>query len=522
MRIGFAVLYAWRPHVEHAYFLASLAERSGHLAFHLSCQADLPSCYTRELRGRPAWQECLACRAGSIGSFTGSRVASIGAQAGADDAVAPREWAQSSASTLGRFESAADYAEPAFAAYVDRLAPAVERTYRAARAWIRENRLDAVCVFNGRMDATRGVLEAARSLGVRVISMERTWFSHGLQLYPEESCLGLRSVHRLVREWRDRPLTEWQARTAAGYPAARFLRLNATEWRAYNVDARAAAWPVAGARRRILLIPSSLNEVWGHPDWASAWPDPLAAYDALIERFGLQPSDLVLRCHPNWAERIGRQGGERSERHYLQWAEARGIHGIASADTASTLGLIEQCEAIVVAGGSAALEAGMLGKQVIGIAPSTYQEAGLRDDASSPAALATLRLQAELPADELAARRTRVARQTLRFAYTMIHRIPQYVNEVRAETTTRFRYDPDTDPARFIELLRSGVLQPDDADFAADEAAEDAVLQQVAEGRWERLAQAPATPPRERVAIRRRLLFRPVDAVRERMPLGDR
>lgn len=524
MRIGFATVYAWRPHVEHAYFLASLAERAGHLAFHLACDADLSNCYSREMRDRPAWQECLQCRAGSIRSYTGTRVAAIGARPSAvgDSARVDPAWAHSSASTLGRFESADDYASLEFHELADRLAAPVSHAFEAARAWIRAERLDAVCVFNGRMDVTRAILEAARSLGVRVLSMERSWFSHGLQLYPEESCLGLRSVHRLVGEWRDKALTERQARIAATYPAARFLRLNATEWRAYNVGARAASWPMASARRRILLIPSSLNEVWGHPDWASAWPDPLAAYDALIARFGLQPDDLVLRCHPNWAERIGRQGGERSERHYLQWAEARGIHAVPSNDTSSTLGLIEQCEAIVVANGSAALEAGMLGKQVIGIAPAIYQEAGLRDDATSPAALATLRLHAELPADELAARRRRIARQTLRFAYTMIHRIPQYVNEVRAETTTRFRYDPDSDPARFIELLRSGVLQSDDAEFAADEAAEDAVLQQVTEGRWELLAQPPTAPARERVAIRRRLLFRPVDIVRELMPLGDR
>jgi hypothetical protein len=521
-RIGFAVLYAWRPHVEHAHFLASIAEQGGHVAFHLACDADLPNCYTHQLRDRPHWQECLKCRAGAIRSYTGTRVSAIGDYLGQDDAVAEREWAYSSASTLGRFESAEEYASPAFRELVDRLLPAVERAYRAARAWIRAQRLDAVCVFNGRMDATRGILEAARSLGVRVISMERTWFSHGLQLYPEESCLGLRSVDRLVGEWRDRPLTERQARAAASYPASRFLRRNTTEWRAYNVDGKAAAWPVTGGRRRILLIPSSVNEVWGHPDWKSGWSDPLAAYDALVAQLGLQPADLLLRCHPNWAENIGHQGGERSERHYLQWARSRGVAAIASGEKTSTLGLIEQCDAIVVAGGSAALEAGMLGKQVIGIAPSTYQEAGLRDAATDPASLAQLRLHDTLPEAERGARARRIARQTLRFAYTMIHRVPQYVDEVRAETTTRFRYDMGADPARFIELIRTGVLQPDDADFAADERAEDDVLRCVAEGCWEELAQPPELPLRKRVPIRRRLIFRSVDLVRDRMPLGDR
>lgn len=522
MRIGYTSMYAWRPHVEHLFFLSDLAERAGHDSFYLACDADLPTCYSRQSRDRAAWLECLLCRAGGVRSYTGANVDSIGRLAGLDDGVAQREWAHSSASTLGRFESNEDYASDEFTRRVDALMPAVQLAYRAARAWIRERRLDVVCAFNGRMDVTRAVFEAARSLGVRFVSVERTWFSDGLQLYPDESCMGLHSVHRLMREWRERPLTQAQALRAASYGARRFLRNNTSEWRAYNVDAQRLDWPVAGARHRILLIPSSRNEVWGHADWDSGWADPLEAYDALIDHLGLQPSDLLLRCHPNWAENIGSQGGEYAERHYTRWAQRRGVMCIAARDKASTLGLIEQCDAIVVANGSAALEAGMLGKQVIGVAPAIYQEASLRDDAASPAALAALRLHAELPANELATRRRRIARQTLRFAYTMIHRIPQYVNEVRAETTTRFRYNPDTDPARFIELLRTGVLQPDDAEWAPDEAAEDAVLRQVAEGRWDLLAQAPAAPAREGVAIRRRLLFRPVDTVRERMPLGDR
>jgi hypothetical protein len=182
MRIGFATIYAWRPHVEHAYFLARLAEKAGHEAFFLTCDADLPACYTREMRDRPAWRECLECRAGGLRSYTRRNVSSLGDCVAGDTAEAPVEWVHSSASTLGRFESAADYASPAFERIAERLLPAVQLSYRAARAWIRRERLDAVCVFNGRMDATRAILEAARSLGVRVVSLERTWFGDGLQI----------------------------------------------------------------------------------------------------------------------------------------------------------------------------------------------------------------------------------------------------------------------------------------------------------------------------------------------------
>lgn len=521
LRVGFATIYAWRPHVEQMAFLARLAQRAGHTACFLSCDGDLPACYTRELRGRPAWQECVLCRIGGVRSYASRDVASIGACASRDAAPADPAWAVSSASTLGRHESDADFASDEFRATVERLAPAVERSYRAARAWIREQRLDAVCVFNGRMDATRAVFEAARSLGVRVLSIERTWFGDGLQILPDESCLGLGSVHRLVREWRERPLTRPQALRAASYVARRFLRRNDKEWRAFNVEAEARPWPSPGGRRRLLLIPSSRGEVWGHPDWETDWPDPLRAYEALMAHLGLEPADLVLRCHPNWAQRIGRQGGERAERFYADWATRRGIAVIGSADRTSTLELIRQSEGIVVANGSAALEAGLLGKQVIAFAPSTYQEAGFRDSMATPEALRALRLHADLPPDELVRRRDDIARRTLRFAYCVTHRIPQYTREVRADSTTRYRYAPQADPARFDALLRGGELRADDDGCADGPAGEDGVLRQIAANDWQGILDAVPSEPAVLEPIARRLAFRPVDAVRPIMPVGD-
>jgi len=521
LRIGFATIYSWRPHVEHAHFLAQLARRAGHETFFLTCDSDLPTCYTRELRDRPAWRECLQCRAGGVRSYTRRNVSTIGRCAQRDATAAPSKLAWSSASTLGRFESNADYASVEFTALAKRLHPAAQLGFQAARAWICEQGLDAVCVFNGRMDVTRGIFEAAKSLGVRVVTLERTWFSHGLQIYPEETCMGLNSVHRLIGQWRDEPLTRRQAVLGASLAARRFLRRNSTEWRAYNLQAKQADWPVEGGRRRILLIPSSRNEVWSQPDWESGWSDPLEAYDAVIDHLGLLPQDLVLRCHPNWSEKIGRRGGEHSERHYGDWARRRGIHTIASADTASTLALIEHCDAIVVANGSAALEAGMLGKQVIAIAPSIYQEAGFRDAVMSPEQVPTLRLQAALGADTQATRSRLVSRLTLRFAYNMVHRVPQYTRFVRAETTTRFKYDLSADPQRFIDLLHSGELRADDEHSARTTQEEDEVLQCIERREWQRLLDQLEPEPDVRERMRRRWLYWPVDAIGQRLPIGD-
>jgi len=71
-----------------------------------------------------------------VRSYTGDDVSSIGSLA--TPSMPPleqaRDWAKSSASTLGRFESAADYESAEFAALRDRLAPSVQRAYTAANS----------------------------------------------------------------------------------------------------------------------------------------------------------------------------------------------------------------------------------------------------------------------------------------------------------------------------------------------------------------------------------------------------
>lgn len=524
MRIGFASIYSWRPHVEHLYFLATLAREAGQQCFFLTCDGDLPTCYTREIRDyRPGWQECLACRIGGVRSFVGKDVSAIGKLQGAD--LAPEEvieWCRSSASTLGRFESDADFDSPAFSRLVDRLEPATRKTYNAAREWIGREHLDAVCVFNGRMDATRAIIEAARDSNVRFVSLERTWLGDGLQLLPDESCLGLKSIHAMVRQWRERPLTKEQAQAAASYAAARFMRSNQKEWRAYNTQAQAVGWPASGGTHRILLLPSSRNEVWGHEDWQSNWSEPTAAYDAIIAKLALRPADLVLRCHPNWGEKIGKSDGSMPERYYTEWARRHGIHVIESVSTNSTLGLIEQCDAIVVAGGTAALEAGILGKQIILTDPAMYQEAGFATDASSPEHVDHLALTKAMDAVTQVSIGRETARRSLRFCYTMAGRAAQYSRFVKAKSGAHYDYLSGADPHRLIELLRTGLLMPDDDRWASHTGDEDAVLASIDERNWSELLAVPRSESESRRTVHRRLPFRPLDRIRDLMPIGDR
>lgn len=525
MRIGYSSIYSWRPHAEHLQYLAGLARQGGHDSFYLTCDADLPTCYTREQRpGRSRLAHCARCRAGGMRSYARTGVTSIGELTDATSTafVDARPWALSSASTLGRFESNSDFTSRNFDVLAERLEPAARMAYFAALRWIEKERLDAICLFNGRMDATRGILEASRAAGIRCITVERTWFGDGLHLVPDVNCLGLNEINRIVLGWREKPLSREQAQRAASHIASRFLRRNTKEWRAYNVGAKVAPWPATGARARVLLTPGSRNEVWGHPDWADEWPERTSAIDAVMDQLNLGPKDVVLRCHPNWGENIGNISGHHSERYYTDWAKSRGIHVIPSQDSTSTLGLIESADAVVVGGGSAALEAAILGKQVIAVSPSIYHEAGFQSDAYTPAQVRDLVLNVHSNESDRMLTSGRISRQALRFCYSMVYRVAQFVEFVRCVTTTKYEYFDGANPERLIDLIRRGELAPDNDAFAQNESEEDGVLATIRAHQWDQLYSdlSPVKGGLQRV-VRRRWAYRAVDGIRAAFPRGD-
>lgn len=474
--------------MEHCYFLATLAQKAGHETYFLQCNRDLARCYNHELKSGSKWLQCQKCKLGNLGSFTKNNITRIGDFGSEKDHLQSfnDEWVFSSASTLGRFESNHDYHTKDFSDITKRLIDSCFRTYSSARQWIKNNQLNAVCVFNGRIDHTRAVFEAAKAEGVRVVSIERPWFSRGIQMYPEEHCLGLQAVHRIVGDWKSRPLSKDQAFAAASYAAKRFLRMNSDEWRAYNTNAVEQQWPLESKGARILILPSSRNEIWGHPDWASAWSEPTAGFDAVLDKLGVSMGQVVVRCHPNWSERIGKANGDKIDNYYNQWAKRRGILTISRDDKANTLNLIKQADIILLGNGSAAFEAGVLRKTIVATGPSPYLRAGFTLNVHDKESLDAMPDASGLLTKNSGEKRE-TARQALRYIYTMTHRIPQYVDAVVPETTTEIQFDMNTNPARFINLLTDGNLQADDETYGQDQAGENQVLDLIANQSWAEL-----------------------------------
>jgi hypothetical protein len=423
--------------------------------------------------------------------------------------------ALSSAKTIFRTESAGDIELESFKQLHARLASAAQRAYASARNWIEKRKLDGLLIFNGRMDATRALLEAARDLGIPAITVERTWFSDGLLLVANDGPLDLKQHHRLNQAFRDTPLIESQAVRAAQRMVSRVRRTNDSEWRAFNKNARSVPWPAGSRGMKILILPSSRNEVDGHPDWKSGWSDFGQALDLVMERLRADRRSTVVRCHPLWGQRIGARTGELSERYYSSWGKRRDVCVLPSTDKSDTLSLIAQADLVIVNGGSAVFEASALGKPSITLCPATYSEAGFCGKAFSPAMLSDCDHALSLPSRE-------IIKRGLRYGYTHNYRHSQFTRYVRAISPVKFRYFEGGDASRIVDLFKTGKLSPDDEEVATDEAGEREICDMIAEQQWAQLGSRAVDDFSEApLAIQRRPLLRWLDPVRNLSARGD-
>lgn len=516
MKIGMVNMFSFRPHVEHLMFLAKVLEGGGHTLKYLTCDSQVSNCYPREIKGTTKLSECPKCILGGVRSFVSTSVDSLRGGTATLARNQLDEIALSSSCTSNRTESEKEWNEPAVVAVRESLHAPVLLTYQSAIEWIGNNNLEAVICFNGRMDITRAITFACEQLGIPYITHERTWFGDGLQLVPNANCLSLRSLSDMVTAYDDKPLTHKQALLAGKLAGERFLQRNSLEWRLYNQNPEPAPWPLTASGPKVLVLPSSKNEFAGHAEWQTEWLDNTQALDDLFEAFDISPEQVVVRCHPNWAETIGRAHGDRSLALYRNWTQAKGIYCISSEQKASTYDLIQQADIVVLNGGSSAVEAGVCGKQVICLGPSTYQNAGFVRVFKSRDSLFHSDALTPLEPDT-------VIRKTLRFLYLRAYRFAQYVEYVRAIETTKYEYFEGADPQRLISMLTTGEMTADDPVYADNGHEEDLVVDALKSKEWGRLADhvviRPALAP---LKVERRLGLRWIDGVRAKLPRGDR
>ncbi len=503
--------------MEHLAYLAEVLRQGGHTISGFTCDAAVEHCYSRDLRGRSRMRQCPECIIGGIRSYSIPHVWSIDPRWHEPlDSERFRRLTSSSVTTILRTEPTSDLASAEFRAALRNIEVPVATVYANAKRWIEESRLDAVLLFNGRMDLAAALRAACEDLRCPYIAVERSWFGHGLQLVPNECCISLREIGRLSEEFCERPLLPEQAGYAGRVAADRFRQRNTLEWRLYNPEAPHLGWPNSvPPGERVLILPSSRNEFEGHPDYECRWADHTLAMGAVLARLGLCPGNCVVRCHPNWAEPIGSNTGWRSERHWGSWAEKQGMTVIRSAERPNTYGLIGEADYVLVNGSTAGVDAALRGRKVICVGRATYERAGFSTQVHGPDRLFLLDTLETHDAQ-------RTARLALRYLYTHGRRFVQFFKYVRAVTTLHYEYFAGANPQRIVEICRSGRLEPDDGRYGQNPEVETRVVNRVLAGDWGALGQwQEEVPVAPRMSVTRRFGWRWVDRVRGAFTRGD-
>jgi hypothetical protein len=384
--VGVVQIYPWRPHASQRDFLLKLVREEGYQLSELVCNGSTVKCYDKQYQtlGWGGLDHCVKCRLGSskirndVPRFALDWTLCDIAVDGEDQAMLSNRAALIRAEVASDLENGEDNIG---------VRQAYRVGYHSAVKWIDAFGVDLILLFNGRIDILRGVMDAARARGVDFASYERSWFGDGIMLIPGDNCLGLSLMHELVATVGKMELSADQAMRAATVIRRRVERLGSNEWRDFQTqslnwhrDVRDAL----GSAYEILVLPSSMYEVWGHSDWNTGWRDNFEAMDWLQSKLDVPWSRWVLRGHPIWGQRVGKSLGEHAARHYKDFCASRGIRYIEADSPLHTSALIDAAELVVVNGGSSVIDAVWRGKPVVSLSESAFRNAGICPTVLSP------------------------------------------------------------------------------------------------------------------------------------------
>lgn len=520
MNIGFINIYPWRPHGFHAAFLAGLFKELGYSINILECGGSLNDCYSK-IYQTGGLSRCFKCRLGSISKYGGSEVHKIRSHTSSNflSLEEVNEGLISSAVTLHREEVESLYfTNEKIVDTVGRLRKNYLNTYYSTLELIEKRKLEALVVFNGRIDMPRAAIEAAKFAKINFITHERPFMGHGIQLHVNENIHGLRDRVAINSKYDEKPLTGSQARLAGAEIAKRFLGRNMLEWRRYNIGSpELSQWPTKTNKEKILIIPGSRSETGSHEDWSTPWDLSTDGLQLFLDSVGAEKEQIVVRFHPNWIQKVGTSTGESSRNLYKDWCESKGYYYIDSDMSVNTMALIDDSDIAILNGSSAAIEAGALGKKIVNLGTSAYKGSTFCCFLESKESIRDF-----LGFDDWISKKAIISR-TLRYVYTALARFPQYVDYMRALQPTDYVAYKGADPNRLSTMLNTGIVSSDDDSFGMAED-EEKVVELVAARAWEKLIEISPeyqTSFRERLNIQKSIPFNYLDMCRKYISRGD-
>lgn len=519
MKIGIVSMYPYRPHVQDLVYLSNQLESAGHECSFLLCKASLPTCYYNLFKGKvKSKKQCLKCTIGGFSSYvTNDKIFYIDSKRRSQLAVEDVDYLiNSTVGGLGRIENEYEIGDVLDKETRSKLEESVNIVYQNTIDWITKEGIEGVLVFNGRLDVTRAVVLSLNRNDVPFISVEN--HLNGVTLNYNADCLSLDFINNINETYKDSYLNEEQAIFAGKIIGEMFLKRQKL-WRTHNVSNQKSTWPNNKTKtKKLLITPSSKYESLGSKDWEVYWTkDYTEGYQKVIEALGVDYTDCVLRCHPFWGENLGSLGkGDKSERHYTKWAEKLGISVISSDDDVSTLDLIKEAEVILVNGGTAGVEAAVLGKKVISVGKSRYYKAGFTLNVLNDEDVENLKTNHTYLDSNL------VQTRALRYLFNYHARFEQFHDVITKQTALKNSYFDSKRVAKtIIRIFQEKSIDPYVLTTGGNSEYEMKIIELVNKREWTTLAaEVDDQSTGEGYEIKKRGIFKIFDSIRDKLPAG--
>lgn len=519
MKIGIVSMYPYRPHIQDMVYLSNQLESIGHDCSFLSCKASLPTCYYNLFKGKiKSDKQCLKCRIGGFSSYVNKKkVYYINNKRKSKlDMFDINYIVNSTIGSLGRVENEYEIEKVIDNNIKIKLEESVNIVYQNTIDWIVKEGIEGVLLFNGRLDVTRAIMLSLTRNDIPFISVEN--HLNGITLNYNADCLSLNFINTINEMYKDSYLNNEQALFAGKIIGEMFLKKQKL-WRTHNISNIKSTWPINKTKTsKVLITPSSKYEFLGNQDWEVDWTtDYTEGYQKVIEALGVDYSDCVLRCHPFWSENLGELGkGNKSEKHYTDWANKFGINVIKSDDDVNTLDLISEAEIILVNGGTAGIEAAILGKKVISVGKSRYYMAGFTINVFSDKDAETLRTIFNSLDSEL------IQKRVLRYLYNYHARFEQFHDVIIKKTALKNSYIDSKNVAdSIIRFFQNKKIEPFISMSGQDCRYEEEIISLVNKRDWNTLvAKKDDQFANIGYEIKKRGLLKIVDSIRNKLPAG--
>ena len=520
MNIGFVNIYPSRPHGFHAGFLEYQCNLLGHSTYFLECGLSFNKCVCSKLNHRVGILPWAKCQVGRVSKYNNSNVSKISSKI-PKDRLSQNEIIKSLlSSVLAYYREEVDFdyfSNPKIAQSVDQLKQNYLKAYYSTLNLIDKKNIEALIVFNGRIDVTRAAIDAAKFAKINFITHDRPFMGHGIQINLNQNVIGLKDRIEINSKFDDKPLTSRQAQLAGIEIAKRFLGKNSLEWRMNNTNKKPSRWPTSTIHQKILIVPSSIFERVGHEDWATPWKLATDGFDLFLKSIGAKKDQVVVRFHPQWIQKKGTITGQSSHQHYITWCQNNSYHFIDSHEKTSTMDLIDRCDVLLVNGGTAAVEGGSLGKKIVNLGPSGFKGTGFCESLETIESINKFRgFDNWIPKEQ-------IIRKTLRYVYAALARYPQYFDYVRGISTTECEAYEGANPERLENMLKLGELTADD-EIVGSLNEENDVLNLINNQSWGRLIELSSkiqTSSKVLLNLSRSFPYGIIDNARQYLKRGD-